>query len=76
MAETFLTVIIVTENTNTENGEVCFHPVVLVVTILLVGITIFLANRKPAKWQLLFRLSRHLPIVLLITHQKQEKQER
>ena len=49
MAETFLTVIIVTENTNTENGEVRFHPVVLVVTILLVGITIFLACRKPAK---------------------------
>ena len=49
MAETFLTVIIVTENTNTENGEFCFHPVVLVVTILLVGITIFLASRKPAK---------------------------
>ena len=49
MAETFLTVIIVTENTNTENGEACFHPVVLVVTILLVGITIFLASRKPAK---------------------------
>lgn len=51
MAETFLTVIIVTENTNTENGEVCFHPVVLVVTILLVGITIFLAIRKPAKME-------------------------
>lgn len=51
MAETFLTVIIVTENTNTENGEVCFHPVVLVVTILLVGITIFLASRKPAKME-------------------------
>ena len=49
MAETFLTVIIVTENTNTENGEVRFHPVVLVVTILLVGITIFLASRKPTK---------------------------
>ena len=49
MAKTFLTVIIVTENTNTENGEVRFHPVVLVVTILLVGITIFLACRKPAK---------------------------
>lgn len=45
-------------------------------TSLVLELPSFLPAGNLQKWQLLFRLSRHLAIVLLITHQKQEKQER
>ena len=32
-----------------DSSMVCFHPTVLLATILLVGFTIFSANRKPVK---------------------------
>lgn len=37
------------KKTYTGFGMVCFHPAILIATILLVGFTIFLAGRKPVK---------------------------